>query len=146
MPATRHTGSERSGSAANLLGMPPRRRTPVAEGRAALEVCRAAGWSADRRTIATAVRYTLDELATIAPGRTVEVRVPPHGAVQCIEGPVHTRGTPPNVIETDGATWLRLAVGELTWEEALAGAQVRASGQRAHLDGLLPLDSLNLGE
>ena len=72
--------------------------------------------------------------------------MPPHGAVQCIEGPVHTRGTPPNVIETDGATWLRLAVGDLSWEEALAGAKVRASGQRAHLDGLLPLGSPNLGE
>jgi hypothetical protein len=126
--------------------MPPRRRTPVAEGRAALEVCRSTGWSADRRTTATAVRYTLDELATTAPGRTVEVRVPPHGAVQCIEGPVHTRGTPPNVIETDGVTWLRLAVGDLTWEAAVAGALVRASGQRAHLDGLLPLHSLNLEE
>jgi len=126
--------------------MPIRRRTPVAEGRAALEVCRAAGWSADRRTTGTAVRFTLDELATTAPGRTVEVRVPPHGAVQCIEGPVHTRGTPPNVIETDGMTWLRLAVGDLGWQEALAGALVRASGQRAHLDGLLPLHSLNLGE
>ncbi|HSU73598.1 MAG TPA: sterol carrier family protein [Terrabacter sp.] len=119
--------------------MPPRRRTPVAEGRAALEECRAADWSADRRTTATAVRFTLEELSTTAPGRTVEVRVPPYGAVQCIEGPVHTRGTPPNVIETDGVTWLRLAVGDLDWESALAGAMVRASGQRAHLDGLLPL-------
>ncbi len=130
-PAARHTGSGRSASGATLLGMPPRRRTPVAEGRAALEVCREAGWSADRRTTGTAVRYTLDELATTAPGRTVEVRVPPHGAVQCIEGPVHTRGTPPNVIETDGATWLRLAVGDLTWEEALArtlGAGERPAG------------------
>jgi hypothetical protein len=126
--------------------MPPRRRTPLAEGRAALEVCRGAGWSADRRTTGTAVRYTLDELATTSPGRTVEVRVPPFGAVQCIEGPVHTRGTPPNVIETDGATWLRLAVGDLGWDDAVAGALVRASGQRAHLDGLLPLPSLNLGE
>jgi hypothetical protein len=131
---------------ASLLRMPPRRRTPVAEGRAALEACHEAGWSADRRTLGTAVRYTLEELATTAPGRTVEVRVPPHGAVQCIEGPVHTRGTPPNVIETDGATWLRLAVGDLTWEDAVAGALVRASGQRAHLDGLLPLRSLNLEE
>jgi hypothetical protein len=96
--------------------------------------------------MATAVRYTLDELATTAPGRTVEVRVPPHGAVQCIEGPLHTRGTPPNVIETDGVTWLPLAVGDLTWEAAVAGALVRASGQRAHLDGLLPLHSLNLEE
>lgn len=124
--------------------MPPRRRTPIVEGRAALEVCRAAGFTCDRRTLGTAVRYTLDELATTSPGRTVEVRVPPFGAVQCIEGPVHTRGTPPNVIETDGATWLRLVVGELGWSEALAGAQVRASGQRAHLDGLLPMPSLNL--
>src|SRR3954468_19300417 len=125
--------------------MPPRRRTPVAEGRAALAACRAAGYAVDRRTRAPAVRYTLEELATTSPGRTVEVRVPPHGAVQCIEGPVHTRGTPPNVIETDAATWLRLAVGDLTWESALAGARVRASGQRAHLDGLLPLASLRLG-
>lgn len=124
--------------------MPPRRRTPIAEGRAALEVCRAAGFACDRRTLGTAVRYTLDELATTSPGRTVEVRVPPFGAVQCIEGPVHTRGTPPNVIETDGATWLRLVVGDLGWSEAVAGAQVRASGQRAHLDGLLPMLSLNL--
>src|SRR3954452_2326071 len=124
--------------------MPPRRRTPVAEGHSALEGCRAAGYAADRRTTATAVRYTLEGLATTSPGRTVEVRVPPHGAVQCIEGPAHTRGTPPNVIETDAATWLRLAVGDLTWESALSGAPVRASAQRAHLDGLLPLSSLRL--
>ena len=71
--------------------MPPRRRTPVAEGHAALVACRAAGWAADRRTTATAVRYTLEELATVAPGRTVEVRVPPHGAVQCIEGVADSR-------------------------------------------------------
>lgn len=124
--------------------MPPRRRTPIAEGRAALDACRAADYAADRRTTATAVRYTLEELATTAPGRTVEVRVPPHGAVQCIEGPVHTRGTPPNVIETDAATWLRLAVGDLTWEAAVDSARVRPSGQRAHLEGLLPLASLRL--
>jgi hypothetical protein len=125
--------------------MPPRRRTPIADGYAALEACRAADFAADRRTTATAVRFTLEELATTAPGRTVEVRVPPHGAVQCIAGPVHTRGTPPNVIETDGATWLRLAVGVLTWAAAVDAALVRASGQRAHLDGLLPLASLRLG-
>jgi hypothetical protein len=124
--------------------MPPRRRTPVDAGRAALEACRAAGFGADRATTATAVRYTLEELASVAPGRTVEVRVPPHGAVQCIEGPVHTRGTPPNVIETDAATWLRLAVGDLVWDDALASGRVRASGQRAHLEGLLPLRSLRL--
>ncbi|MFC7597350.1 sterol carrier family protein [Terrabacter sp. GCM10028922] len=125
--------------------MPPRRRTPIADGRAALAACRAADYAADRKTTATAVRFTLEELATTAPGRTLEVRVPPHGAVQCIEGPVHTRGTPPNVIETDASTWLRLAVGDLTWEAAVDGARVRASGQRAHLEGLLPLASLRLG-
>jgi hypothetical protein len=119
--------------------MPPRRRTPIADGLAALEVCRSAGFAADRRTTATAVRFTLEELATIAPGRTVEVRVPPFAAVQCIAGPVHTRGTPPNVIETDAQTWLRLATGDLGWAEALESGKVRASGQRAHLDGLLPL-------
>lgn len=125
--------------------MPPRRRTPIPEGHRALDVCRRAGFAADRGTTATAVRFTLEELAAEAPGRTVEVRVPPYGAVQCIEGPVHTRGTPPNVIETDGATWLALATGELTWDEALDTARVRASGRRAHLDGLLPLRSLTLG-
>jgi hypothetical protein len=119
--------------------MPPRRRTPIADGLAALDVCRSAGFAADRPTTATAVRYTLEELATIAPGRTVEVRVPPFAAVQCIEGPVHTRGTPPNVIETDAETWLRLATGDLTWSDALDAGRVRASGQRAHLDGLLPI-------
>lgn len=124
--------------------MPPRRRTPIAAGFAALEACRAADWAADRATTATAVRFTLEELATVAPGRTVEVRVPPHGATQCIAGPVHTRGTPPNVIETDAATWLALATGGLAWEQAVGEARVRASGQRAHLDGLLPLRSITL--
>lgn len=113
-------------------------------GVAALAASRKAGWSADRATTATAVRFTLEELATTAPGRTVEVRVPPHGAVQCIAGPVHTRGTPPNVIETDATTWLRLVTGDLGWDEALDDGAVRASGQRAHLDGLLPLRSLTL--
>ncbi len=125
--------------------MPPRRRTPVADGLAALEACRDAAWSVDRSTMGMAVRFTLEELATMAPGRTVEVRVPPYGAVQCIAGPVHTRGTPPNVIETDAVTWLELVTGELGWEQAVADARVRASGQRAHLDGLIPLTSLTMG-
>ena len=125
--------------------MPPRRRVPLAAGREALAVCRSAGFSADRDVTATAVRYTLEELASRAPGRTVEVRVPPYGAAQCVEGPVHRRGTPPNVIETDGATWLALATGELSWRGAVDSGRVRASGQRAHLEGLLPLVSLDAG-
>lgn len=83
--------------------------------------------------------YALEELATRAPGTSVEVRVPPHGVVQCVEGPRHTRGTPPNVVETDAGTWLALAVGSLAWPDALAQGLVRASGQRADLSAWLPL-------
>ncbi len=89
-----------------------------------------------------AVRYALEELATQHPGRSVEVRVPPFGAVQCIEGPAHKRGTPPNVFETDAATWLRLATGGLAWRDALDAGTVRASGLRADLSGVMPLASL----
>lgn len=99
----------------------------------------ALGASVDRSTVALAVRYTLQLLAEQAPGGTVEVRVPPHGAVQCIEGPKHTRGTPPNVVETDAATWLALAVGDLSWADARASGRVHASGQRADLDLQLPV-------
>lgn len=94
---------------------------------------------AGRQAKATAVRYLLEELAAIAPGNSVEVRVPPFGATQCVEGPRHTRGTPPNVIETDPETWLALATGALTWDEAVLDARVIASGARATLEGLLPI-------
>ena len=94
---------------------------------------------ADRETTATAVRYSLEELALRAPGRSVEVRVPPFGAIQCITGQTHTRGTPPNVIETDAATWLALVVGDLGWQEALQAGTVRVSGHRADLAPYLPL-------
>ena len=99
----------------------------------------ALGASVDRSTLAIAVRYTLQLLAEQAPGGTVEVRVPPHGAVQCIEGPKHTRGTPPNVVETDAHTWLALATGRLTWQEAQTSGRVRDSGIRADLGPCLPL-------
>lgn len=92
-----------------------------------------------RAVLATAVRYTLEELAARAPGRSVEVRVPPHGAVQCVAGPRHTRGTPTNVVETDGATWLALATGVVTWAAADGDGRVRASGSRADLTAYLPL-------
>ena len=87
----------------------------------------------------SATRLYLQELAKRAPGRSVEVRVPPYGAVQCIGGPRHTRGTPPNVIETDASTWLALARGELDWAAAVAAGRVRASGSRADLSEYLPL-------
>jgi putative sterol carrier protein len=119
--------------------MPPRRRIPPDEGRQAL-----AGWRVDpsaatKATVAMAVRYALEELAARAPGRTLEVRVPPYGAVQCVEGPRHTRGTPPNVIEMDVRTWLDLVTGQSDWATALAGGTVHASGQRATLADHLPL-------
>jgi hypothetical protein len=95
---------------------------------------------ADRDTTAGAVRYLLQLLADEAPGNSVEVRVPPFGAVQCIEGPGHTRGTPPNVVETDAATWLAIATGAEDWAAALARGVIAASGSRADLGELLPLN------
>jgi hypothetical protein len=108
-------------------------------GGAAVRRTMAEGVGADRDSTALAVRYTLQVLAEKVPGATVEVRVPPFGAVQCIEGPGHTRGTPPNVIETDPETWLALATGAMGWADALATGRLGASGQRATLEGLLPL-------
>ncbi|MFF2030143.1 sterol carrier family protein [Arthrobacter sp. NPDC058192] len=137
-----------------------RRRIAVDEGRAALaawqEATRAApGPSAPdpsalgtsiggtgavpRTTIATAVRYSLEEVTARAPGNSVEVRVPPFGVTQCVEGPRHTRGTPPNVIECDAATWLAMVSGRLSWADAVAAGRVAASGLRADLSALLPL-------
>lgn len=94
---------------------------------------------ATRDNLATAVRYTLQVLAERVPGNTVEVRVPPFGAVQCIEGPTHTRGTPPNVVETDAVTWLALATGSRSWADAVGAGSVSASGQRADLSAYLPI-------
>lgn len=93
----------------------------------------------DRATLALATRYLLEQLADEAEGHTVEVRVPPFGAVQAIPGPRHTRGTPPNVVEMDAATWVALATGSLDWASAVADLRVTASGQRATLVGHLPL-------
>lgn len=84
-----------------------------------------------RSALAAAVRATTGALAGELPGRAVEVRVPPFAAVQCIEGPRHTRGTPSNVVETDSRTWLELATGRISWAAAVAAGRVRASGTRA---------------
>lgn len=119
--------------------MPARRRVDVTEGGKALDRWGADPTSAPRDAVATAVRYSLEELAVRAPGRSVEVRVPPYGAVQCMQGPRHTRGTPPNVVETDADTWLRLVTGLQTWGEAMGSGTVRASGLRADLSERLPL-------
>ncbi|MEU8622028.1 sterol carrier family protein [Streptomyces sp. NPDC048623] len=93
----------------------------------------------DRQALAACTRLLADALAAKAPGGAVEVRIPPYAVVQCVEGPRHTRGTPPNVVETDPLTWLRLATGRTDWAAELDAARVSASGERADLAGLLPL-------
>ncbi|MGW8401473.1 sterol carrier family protein, partial [Streptomyces lydicus] len=95
----------------------------------------------DRQALAATTRLLADALAAKAPGGSVEVRVPPFAVVQCVEGPKHTRGTPPNVVETDPLTWIRLATGRTTWAVELAAATVHAGGERADLSGYLPVMS-----
>jgi hypothetical protein len=85
------------------------------------------------------VKSTLAQLTAKAPGRAIEVRIPPYAAVQCGEGPTHTRGTPPNTIEMNAQTWLALACGQLTWAQALSDGKIAASGVRADLSEYLPL-------
>jgi Bacterial SCP ortholog len=119
---------------------------PADELRAALEPVRAwldgEGERPARAVVGAAVKTSARWLAQQVPGRSVELRVPPHVAVQCIEGPRHTRGTPPNVVETDAATWLRLTTGQLAWADAVAQGKVVASGNRADLSPHLPLRPL----
>jgi len=115
---------------------------PESLGRAsALAVAAAlnAGLTPRPAALRAAARYLAGLLAARSPGRAVEVRVPPYAAVQCVEGPRHTRGTPPNVVEMDPVTWIRLAVGLLPWADALASGAVRASGVRADLAPYLPV-------
>jgi uncharacterized protein (TIGR03083 family) len=95
-----------------------------------------------RSSLARCTRTLAGILAGQHPGRSVEVRVPPYAAVQCAisePGPTHTRGTPPNVVETDPLTFLRLATGRITWTDAIAEGAVHASGLRADLSAVLPL-------
>ena len=96
----------------------------------------------DRRALKLACRATAQRLAAQVPGRTVELRVPPFAAVQCVAGPRHTRGTPPNVVEAQPLAWLRLVVGALTWADAVRDGRVRASGERSDLSAHLPFPEL----
>ena len=128
------------GQGGSVAGMP--RNTLGPEGDAA--IAEVAGYldrgdEPPQTVLRTAARQLLLVLAGVAPGRSVEVRVPPVAAVQCVEGPRHTRGTPPNVIETDPLTWFRLATGRLKWAEAVESGMVRASGPRADLSAYLPV-------
>ena len=97
------------------------------------------GTEPDRGDLRAAVRLLLDRLTRAAPGRSVEVRIPPYAAAQCVGGPRHSRGTPANVVETDPLTWVALATGRLPWAAAVADGRVRASGTRADLSPYLPI-------
>ena len=114
-----------------------RARIPDGDGDQA--VTAALGGDADRAVTATAVRYLLQVLGERYPGGAVEVRVPPFGVVQCVEGLRHTRGTPPNVVEMTAATWIAVATGGRGWSDALDSGDVRASGTRADLTGRVPV-------
>jgi hypothetical protein len=98
-----------------------------------------AGAEPERSAVRSAARFLLSGLAAASPGRSVEIRVVPVAAVQAIPGPRHTRGTPPNVVETDPLTWVRLATGRLGWAEAVRSGVVKASGARSDLSQFLPL-------
>lgn len=130
MHASRSCGQRQNGRMA-------RARITEADGMSAVAAALQA--SASRDAMATAVRFLLQALADKVPGNSVEVRVPPFGAVQCVEGPRHTRGTPPNVIEMDAATWLALATGSSSWTDAVTSGSVHASGTRATLEPYLPV-------
>lgn len=120
--------------------MPARRLDPRGPENVAV-VLRAldSGTAPEPETQRAAARYLLSLLAARHPGRVLEVRVPPVAAVQCLPGPIHTRGTPPNLVETDPVTWIRLATGRLGWTDAVGSGSVHASGARADLAAYLPL-------
>ena len=98
----------------------------------------AAGMDISRAEMRRAARYALAEFARLHPGRSVELRLPPAAAVQAIAGPSHTRGTPPNVVETRPEVWLELALGLRTWHDACEAGDVQWSGTRADLGEYLP--------
>ncbi|MBW3648196.1 MAG: hypothetical protein KY440_10535 [Actinobacteria bacterium] len=118
-----------------------KRRDPAEVDAAVTSVLAAAvaGAAPPRTDLALAVRGLADRLAALAPGRHVEVRIPPYAAVQCVAGPRHTRGRPPNVVEADPITFVELCVGRLAWTDAVRDGRVRTWGDRADLSSWLPL-------
>ena len=114
-----------------------RRKISASDGQAAIQSFQAG--SATSQELATAVRFLLEELGTIHPGAAVEVRVPPLGAVQCVAGPTHTRGTSSNVVELGPEAWLALALGAESFEELIGQGKLTASGNRSDLTDLFPI-------
>lgn len=121
--------------------MPARLRVadPAEVAAALVRVAGAGGDGPDRADLRLLTKHYLAVLETRAPGRSVEVRVPPYAAAQVIEGVRHTRGTPPAVVEMTAVTWIALASGALEWSAAVEEGQVQASGERTDLTAYLPL-------
>ena len=119
-----------------MTSVPPKRRDPEA---VAAAVARVLSGTYDPSELALAVRGLAEQLAQAAPGHHVEARIPPYSAVQCVAGPRHTRGTPPNVVEADPVAWVQLCTGRLAWADAVADGRVRTWGDRADLSPWLPL-------
>jgi hypothetical protein len=117
--------------------VPPRRRRDPAEVSAAVE--RVLSGAYERTDLALAVRGLAERLAELAPGHHVEARIPPYAAVQCVEGPRHTRGTPPNVVEVEPVAFIELCAGSVRWADAVRDGRVKTWGDRADLSPWLPL-------
>jgi len=120
--------------------MPQRRIKPV-DGIAAVRAVLADSSKREATDVdfKMAVRYLLEELSFLRPGRSVEVRVPPLGAVQCVEGLTHRRGTPPNTVELGPVEWFALAVGEVSWQSLVSSGKILASGTRADISDAMPI-------
>lgn len=133
----------RFGTLPNIRGMSSGRKVDPGELRAAVAATvpwlEGRGQRPARADLSKAVKLSLRSLAAVAPGNSVEVRVPPFAAVQCVSGPGHTRGTPPNVVEAEPRAWLLMALGRLDWQRAVEDGVVSASGARADLSHWLPL-------
>ena len=117
--------------------MPPKPRRDPAEVAAAVE--RVLSGAYERSDLALAVRGLVEQLAAAAPGRHVELRIPPYAAAQMVEGPRHTRGTPPNVVEADPVAFVELCAGRLAWADAVRDGRAKTWGDRADLSPWLPL-------
>ena len=86
--------------------------------------------------ITVTVKEILDLIKNISPGKSVELRVPPYGAIQCVAGSNHRRGTPPNTVEMSGQTLIRLINEPALWSTLCESGEVRASGLLSDLSNL----------
>jgi len=79
------------------------------------------------------VKQILKVIEKIAPGKSVELRIPPYAAIQCVEGGNHRRGTPPNVVEMDAQTLLKLSKSPQNWDQLCSAGAISASGTNSNL-------------